>query len=482
MILAGGSGARFWPLSREMSPKQMLSIFGGESLITQAVERIRPLAGGGLHVLTNERLRDEIGNHLSAQPTLDGVLVEVLAEPTPRNTAPAMALAAAYLCANDPEAIMIVLPSDHLLECGPAWESAVRLAVEAAEGGALVTIGLKPRAPETGYGYIRAGRPLVGLESDGLSVHAVHEFVEKPDSATAETYLASGDYLWNSGMLVARAATILSQLRSVGRRDVSQDSRHGELIADTAEEIAALDPALWPVGAAHDAFAALPAVAFDKAVLEVSERVVVVPTDLDWSDVGSLLALETLDQPDEHGNVMVGRIHDVDSTGVIAYSADRLVATLGLSDLIVVDTADATLVADKSRAQDVRLIVDALKAADAPEVSTSRISLRPWGSWTLLLKSPGFQIKSIDVLPGKRLSLQSHTQRSEHWVVVQGVARVTKDDEVIELSANESAYIPAGAMHRLENAGTKALRVIEVAVGEYLEEDDIVRHEDDWNR
>ncbi len=482
MILAGGSGARFWPLSREMSPKQMLSIFGGASLITQAIERIRPLAGGGLHVLTNERLRDEIGNHLSAQPSLEGVHVEVLAEPTPRNTAPAMALAAAYLCAADPEAIMIVLPSDHLLECGPAWDATVQLAVEAAGGGALVTIGLKPRAPETGYGYIRAGRPLAGLSLDGLAVHAVHEFVEKPDAATAEAYVASGDYLWNSGMLVARAATVLSQFRSVGRRDATEDSRHGELIANTAEEIAALDPTLWPIGASHEAFAALPAVPFDKAVLEVSERVVVVPTDLAWSDVGSLLALETLAEPDERGNVLVGRVHDIDSTGVIAYSADRLVATLGLSDLMVVDTADATLIASKSRAQDVRLIVEALKATDTPELSTSRVSLRPWGSWTLLLKSSGFQIKSIDVSPGKRLSLQSHTRRSEHWVVVQGTARVSRDDETIDLCANESVYLPAGSVHRLENTGTDCLRVIEVAVGEYLEEDDIVRHEDDWDR
>lgn len=479
IVLAGGSGARFWPLSREMSPKQMLSIFGGTSLITQAIERISPFVGPrGVHVLTNERLRDEITNHLGSQQALADREVNVLAEPVPRNTAPAMALAAAYLLTIDPEAIMIALPSDHLLEDGPVWDTTVARAVEAAEGGALVTIGLTPRSPETGYGYIKAGRPLVGLEG----VHEVARFEEKPDLATAEKYLADGSYLWNSGMLVARAATVLSQLRSAGRREVTPESASGLLIADTAEKIAASAPREWTSPEALEAFSNLPAVPFDTAVLEISERVVVVPTNLEWSDVGSLLALESLAEPDERGNVLVGNMTDVDSRGVIGYSADRLVATLGLRDVLVIDTADATLVADRSRAQDVRAVVDALKAVGAPEVSTSRASLRPWGSWTLLLKSDRFQIKSIEVRPGKRLSLQSHERRSEHWVVVEGSARVTRDEEIIELGSNESVYLPAGAVHRLENTGEENLRVIEVAIGDYLEEDDIVRLDDDWAR
>ena len=495
VILAGGSGARFWPLSREMSPKQMLTIFGGVSLITQAVQRVRPfLAEDGLHVLTNERLRDEIRNHLGAQADLRGVSIDVLAEPTPRNTAPAMALAAAYLVRLDPDAVMIVLPSDHLLECGPVWDATVALALEAAEGGALVTIGLKPRSPETGYGYIRAGRAVAGLSAPvpeagvaggaptTLTAHSVDEFVEKPDADTARAYLENGRYLWNSGMLVARAATVLSQLRAVGRRNATPDSSHGEQIADAAERIAALPPAQWTSDQARELFAALPAVPFDKAVLEVSERVVVVPTDLDWSDVGSLLALQTLAEPDERRNVLVGNVADVDSHDSIVYSADRLVATLGLDNVVVVDTQDATLVADKDRLQDVRAVVDALKASGAPEVATSRVSLRPWGSWSLLLKADGFQIKSIDVLPGKRLSLQSHTRRSEHWVVVRGSARVERDDETLDLAANESVFIRPGTRHRLENIGDEMLSVIEVAVGDYLEEDDIVRYEDDWGR
>ena len=483
VVLAGGSGARFWPLSRELSPKQMLDIFGGISLITRAVHRIEPmLETGSLHVLTNERLLDELRNHLIAQDGIEVGDIEFLAEPVPRNTAAAMALAAAYLMQHDPEALMIVLPSDHLLDDGEVWERTVRLACEAAEGGALVTLGLKPKTPETGYGYIRAGRQLPGLTDGDIAVHTADEFVEKPDRETAETYLADGRYMWNSGILVACAATVLSQLRSVGRRRVTPDSTHGELIADTCEWIAALPAEEWHTGEALERFDALPAVPFDRAVLEISERVTVVPTDLDWSDVGSLLALETLANPDERGNVLVGNVHDVDSTDVISYSADRLVATLGLTDTIVVDTADATLVAAKDRAQDVRAVVDALKAVGAPEVVANRESLRPWGSWTLLMKGDQFQIKSISVLSGHRLSLQSHERRSEHWVVVEGVAQIERDGEVVTVAANESVYIPAGCRHRLGNLGEETLMVIEVAVGEYLGEDDIVRYEDDWGR
>ncbi len=483
VVLAGGSGARFWPLSRELSPKQMLDIFGGVSLITRAVRRIRPmLEDGSLHVLTNERLFDELRNHLIAQEGIEAGDIDFLAEPVPRNTAAAMALAAAYLLQRDPEALMIVLPSDHLLDDGEVWERTVRLACEAAEGGALVTIGLQPTSPETGYGYIKAGRPVPGLGEGDIGVHSVDEFVEKPDRTTAEEYVADGRYLWNSGMLVTRAATVLSQLRSVGRRKVTEDSSHGEQIADTAEWLAVLPPEEWHTAEALERFGALPAVPFDKAVLEISERVVVVPTDLDWSDVGSLLSLERLAEPDERGNVLVGNVHDVDSTGVIAYSADRLVATLGLADAIVVDTADATLIAAKDRAQDVRSVVEALKAAGAPEVVSSRESLRPWGSWTLLMKGDAFQIKSILVHPGHRLSLQSHERRSEHWVVVEGTAEVERDGKTVTVRANESAYIPVGCKHRLGNPGTEPLRVIEVAVGDYLGEDDIVRYEDDWGR
>ncbi|MDZ4166729.1 MAG: mannose-1-phosphate guanylyltransferase/mannose-6-phosphate isomerase [Coriobacteriia bacterium] len=483
VILAGGSGTRFWPLSRELSPKQFVSIFGGVSLITQAVRRVSELAeADGVHVLTNERLRDELQNHLKSQAALAGCTIDYLAEPTPRNTAPAIALAAAYLERLDPEAIMVVLPSDHLLEDGERWERTLRVAVGLAERGRLVTLGLTPTYPETGYGYIHMGAPIAGAAEGDTLGHDVAAFVEKPDRETAEGYLAEGGYLWNSGMLVARAAVVLAELEAAGARATTPDSAGAAEMASVAREVAALGPKTWTEDAARERFGALPAVPFDKAVLEVSEAVAVVPADMDWSDVGSLAALEQVAQPDERGNVLSGNVVDIDSHDTIVYSADRLVATIGLADLMVVDTTDATLVAPKDRAQDVRLIVDALKATGAREIVESRSSLRPWGSWTLLTKGPGFQVKTIEVSPGQRLSLQSHEHRSEHWVVVEGRGRITRGSEVFDIGPNESAYIPRGFTHRLENPGTSVLRIVEIAVGDYLGEDDIRRFEDDWQR
>lgn len=483
LILAGGSGSRFWPLSRELGPKQMLSVFGGVSLITRAVERIRRLCGlDSLHVLTNERLLDELRNHLKAQAQLKGVEIDYLAEPSARNTGPAIALAAAHLLTCDPDAIMIVLPSDHLLEDGEVWAATVAVAAGLAAEGYLVTIGLKPTGPETGYGYIRSGAPIEGHLLEGAQGHEVAAFVEKPDLDTARSFIEAGDYLWNSGMLVARADAVLAELERAGSEARTEESAHGETIARTARWLAALPTGQWQTDEARERFASLPSVPFDKAALEVSDRVAVVPADMDWSDVGSLLALEKLALPDERGNVRVGRIVDVDSRDLVAYSQDRLVATLGLDNLLVVDTPDATLVADKDRAQDVRLVVEALKAVNAAEVTANRSSLRPWGSWMVLMKGDGFQIKSIDVLPGERLSLQSHQHRSEHWIVVEGRARAQRDDDVLDLAAGQSVYLPIGAVHRLENPGEAPLKIIEVAVGDYLGEDDIIRYQDEYGR
>ncbi|MCX8007100.1 MAG: mannose-1-phosphate guanylyltransferase/mannose-6-phosphate isomerase [Coriobacteriia bacterium] len=473
VVLAGGSGTRFWPLSRELAPKQFVSIFGGVSLIAQAIERIRPLVEeSGIVVLANDRIASEIKGHLASQPALAGVRIEHLCEPTPRNTAPAIALAAAYLVRVDPDALMIVLPSDHLLEDGDAWRRVVRVACAAARHGWLVTIGLEPTRPETGYGYIRTGEPLPGSGEEGVAAHRVERFVEKPDRAAAERYLAEGGFLWNSGMLIARADTVLAEIEAVG----------GQHLVAVAREIASLPPSDWTGERARARFAALAAEPFDTAVLERSARVAVVPARLGWSDVGSLLALELVAPPDERGNVLIGNVVDVDSAGSIVFSSERLIATLGLRDALVVDTADATLVAPKDRAQDVRLVVDALKARGAREVIEPRTCQRPWGSWTVLAKGPGFQVKTIQVLPGRRLSLQSHAHRSEHWVIVEGEASVERDGETLALAPGESTFIPAGMRHRLANAGQTPLQIVEVAVGSYLGEDDIVRYEDDWAR
>jgi len=476
VVLAGGSGQRFWPLSRELNPKQLLSTFGTESLIAQAVHRILPFTRGGadVTVVTNERLFDELRNHLTAQPDAQLHHVRYIQEPLARNTAPAIALAAATLLTEDPDAIMVVLPSDHLLEDGDVWADCIRAARAVAAEGWLVTIGIEPTRPETGYGYIRAAEALPAFAVGSVTPHVVAEFVEKPDAARADAYMASGEYYWNAGIFVMKASRVLEELDSAGDSEAH--------IAEVVRGIAALPAAERNGEAARAAFETITPVSVDVAVMERSDRVAVIPAPLKWSDVGSLLALEDVAEPDGNGVIRMGRGVDIDSRDSIVFSTDRLVATLGVSDLIVVDTADATLVLPKDRVQDVRLVVDALKAMGAPEVTQPKVSLRPWGSWTSLLKGPGYQIKLLEIKPGFKPSLQRHHHRSEHWIVVAGSALVTCDAEKTEVHVNESAYIPVGAVHRIENCGKVLLQVIEVQVGEYLGEDDIVRIEDDWER
>lgn len=474
-ILAGGSGQRFWPLSRELKPKQLLSMFGQESLIAQAVRRILPFAGDADHVtvVTNERLFDELRNHLTAQEDRTLHAVSYIQEPIARNTAPAIALAAAIFQAHDPDAVMIVLPSDHILEDGAVWADCIASAVAAAAGGYLVTIGIKPSRPETGYGYIKAADGLAQFARGSAAPRVVERFVEKPDADTAERFVESGEYFWNAGIFVMRASQVLEELESAA--DTAP-------IAEAARWIAAQAPAERNGDEARARFEALVPVSIDKAVMERSNRVAVIPAALSWSDVGSLLSLADVGTADENGTVRVGRGVDIDTVDSIIYSTDRLVATLGVKDAIVVDTADATLVLDKSRAQDVRQVVEALKAQGAEELVQPKTSLRPWGAWTSLLSAPSYQIKLIEVKPGARLSLQKHHHRAEHWIVVSGAAVVTRDDERIDVRANESVFLPVGCVHRLENCGKVPLQLIEVQVGEYLGEDDIVRLDDDWAR
>ncbi|PKQ29165.1 MAG: mannose-1-phosphate guanylyltransferase/mannose-6-phosphate isomerase [Actinobacteria bacterium HGW-Actinobacteria-10] len=476
VILAGGSGQRFWPLSRELSPKQLLSMFGQESLIAQAVHRIAPFVDDdGVYIVTNERLFDELRNHLTAQPDHRLRSVKYLQEPLARNTAPAIALAAAVLERQDPEAVMVVLPSDHILEDGPLWANCIETGVRLATEGYLVTIGITATRPETGYGYICAGEPLPEFALGDITPYTVAEFVEKPDLARAEQFLAQGGYYWNAGIFVMRASQVLAEMDAAGGA-VTRVAETARWLAE-AQEAGDLDP-----DEARERFSALPSVSIDVAVMERSELVAVIPAPLHWSDVGSLLALDDVAVADESGNVRQGRGVDIDCTNTTVYSTDRLVATLGMNDAIVVDTADATLVLPKDRAQDVRLVFDALKAMGAEEVAKPKVSLRPWGSWTSLLSGPGFQIKLLEITAGHKPSLQRHHHRSEHWIVVAGTASVTRDDEVVEVHVNESIYIPVGAVHRIENCGKVPLKVIEVQVGEYLGEDDIVRIEDDWSR
>lgn len=493
VILAGGSGTRFWPLSRELSPKQMLDVFGDTSLIVSAIERAASVMDekGVVHIVVGEGLLDEIRNHIKSNRRLDTVAIDYIVEPVARNTAPALALAAAMIAHDDPHALVLMLPSDHICQSGPRWEEAVRAAVIRAHGGDLVTIGLVPTRAETGYGYILKGAELLSAKpGEHASAYKADRFIEKPDALRARELSESGAYLWNSGMLVAGVDTIIRELRLAGtQRPLRFETEHSGQMATIAETAAHLGRDSWSNPVIVQLYGNLHAVSFDKAVLEVSSAVSVVPAELEWSDVGSLTALETLAKPDARGNRLMGRSVDVDSTNILTFSdagessvEPRMIATLGLENIMVIDTPDATLIADRDRAQDVRLVVEALHAAHAPEVVRSRTSMRPWGSWTMLVRAKGFHVKEVDVLPGTRLSLQSHEKRAEHWIVIEGEATVTRGDENLTLAPNESIFLPIGVKHRLENRGHEMLRLVEVATGDYLGEDDIERFDDDFGR
>lgn len=473
IILAGGAGTRFWPLSREMSPKQLLKVFGTESLIWQTIKRILPLAPQEqIFVVSNKKLAEEIRTSLiTEKEPFDNV--GYLIEPLARNTAPAIGLAAAYLDKINPDAVMMILPSDHVINNNGVFLSALTQAATLAEAGYLVTLGLKPNKPETGFGYIKRGNAIEAPDMDDgpMRPYAVERFVEKPDRATAEEYLAAGDYYWNSGMFVFKASTVLAEFKRLipGLYDVLQ-------------RFTALPIDQWDSDAAREIFCEAESISIDYGIMEKSDKVAVIPVDLEWGDVGSLIALGDFMEKDERGNAVCGNVIDVESKNSIIYGEERLVATLGVEDLIVIDTHDATLVCPKDRAQDVRKIVEVLKERQAEEYLVHRTMYRPWGCYTLLERGPGFKIKVIEVKPGERLSLQMHHHRSEHWVVIAGTATVTRGDEVFNVHVNESTYIPPSTMHRLENPGMIPLKIIEVQNGEYLEEDDIMRTEDDYAR
>jgi mannose-1-phosphate guanylyltransferase/mannose-6-phosphate isomerase len=499
VILAGGSGSRFWPLSRELSPKQMLNVFGAQSLLVSAVRRAESVCTGGAHLGQKERgaiwivvgevLHDEVRNHLKAHDKLRGLDIRYIIEPCARNTAPALALAAATIKREDPTAQIVMLPSDHICRDDEEWQAVIAAACKRAACGDLVTIGLRPTHAATGYGYIKFDVSSAKSDAQGPAVYTVERFVEKPDEETARHYVETGEYLWNSGMLVAGAATIIKELRACGAKHGAYgDAQHPDAyysgkIASVAETLADGGPDAWRNDACRFLFEDCPSVPFDTACLEVSQHVSVVAADLGWSDVGSLESLSALQESDPQGNTFIGRAIDIDSQGSLVYSeSGRVVATLGLKDVMVVDSADATLVVSRDRAQEVRRIVDTLKDQGAPEVVQNKTSLRPWGSWTMLVRMPGYHVKEVTVLPGMRLSSQSHAHRAEHWIIAEGTALVSCNGGTIKLRKNESAFLPIGTVHRLENVGDDLLRVVEVATGDYLGEDDITRYEDDFGR
>ncbi|RPE79591.1 mannose-1-phosphate guanylyltransferase/mannose-6-phosphate isomerase [Vulcaniibacterium tengchongense] len=465
VILSGGSGTRLWPLSRQNQPKQFLALVGDHSLYQETVLRASrlPDAQAPVTVCADEH-RFMVGEQLQGIGVPSG---GILLEPLARSTAPAIALAALHVLAKDADATMLVMPADHLIDDADAFGAAVEAAAALAREGWLVTFGITPDYPETGYGYILRGAAL------GEAGYRVARFVEKPDLATAERYLAEGGYAWNSGMFLFRAQAYLDEL-----------GRHAPAILGAARAAyAAAEADLDFTRIGREAFAASPSDSIDYAVMEKTDRAAVVPVSCGWSDIGSWSSLWSVAERDDGGNRYEGDVIAVDTRdSLVRASERRMIATIGVEDLVIVDTADATLVARKDRVQDVKAVVDRLKAAGRSEHLFHRKVYRPWGSYDSIAVGPRFQVKRIVVKPGAALSLQKHAHRAEHWIVVSGVAEVTCDDKVFELRENQSTYIPLGSVHRLRNRGSEPVELIEVQSGSYLGEDDIVRLEDVYGR
>jgi mannose-1-phosphate guanylyltransferase/mannose-6-phosphate isomerase len=472
VILSGGAGTRLWPLSRELYPKQLLALTGERTMLQQTALRLSGLAATAPVVVCNEAHRFLVAEQLRQlhiEPRA------VVLEPFGRNTAPAIALAAHAALkmssaeqGDDPE--LLVLPADHVIKDVSAFQEAVRIALPAVQQGKLVTFGIVPSAPETGYGYIQRGE--AGSADGSSGVYRISRFVEKPSLDRAQQFLQSGDYLWNSGMFMFRAGRYLQELE----RFAPQIAR----VCRNAFENAQSDLDFMRIDA--KTFELCPSDSIDYAVMEKTSDAIVVPLDAGWSDVGSWAALHEACEADAHGNVSRGDVIAEDSQGCYLYSESRLVAAVGLSDHVVVETKDAVLVAPKNRVQDVKKLVSRLKEAGRYEHSLHREVFRPWGSYDSVENGERFQVKRLKVKPGATLSLQMHHHRAEHWIVVSGTARITRGEEVFLLEENQSTYIPIGVKHRIENPGMIPLHIIEVQSGSYLGEDDIVRFDDRYGR
>jgi len=460
VLLSGGSGTRLWPLSREAYPKQFLPLVGDATMLQATWQRVAALTDAAPIVVAGEDHRFLVAEQLRQ---IGAPTPAILLEPVGRNTAPAIAAAALQAMANGEDPLLLVLPSDHVVRDEAAFHTAVRAAMPAAADGMLVTFGIVPTAAETGFGYIQA--------APGDGVRPVVRFVEKPDAATAHAYLQAGGYYWNSGMFLLRASRYLDELQRF-RPDIVATVRAAFAAASRDGDFIRLDKA---------AFAACPSDSIDYAVMEKTDAAGVLPVEIGWNDVGSWAALWEVSEQDTDGNAHHGDVIAIDSRNSYAY-ARRLVALVGVEDLVVVETDDAVLVARKDKVQQVKDVVARLKADARTQAVLHREVHRPWGSYDSVDMGDGFQVKRIKVKPGARLSLQSHARRAEHWVVVRGIARVTRDNDVFDLYPNQSTYIPIGAKHRLENPGHEPLELIEVQSGDYLGEDDIVRYEDVYGR
>ena len=465
VILSGGSGSRLWPLSREHYPKPLLPLVSHQTLLQDTACRLDDIddLGNAVYVC-NEEHRYLLGEQIAQ---LGKRPATIILEPEGRNTAPALTLAALFLVRQDPDAMMVVMPADHVMTEPAAFVEAVRAGSANADAGELVTFGIVPDAPETGYGYIRRDEK----QANGPA-YRVGQFVEKPDLDTAESYLASGDYYWNSGIFMMRAD---KWLQSIGQF-------RPEIVAAcrTAMDAGRRETDFYRID--RKAFTACPSDSIDYAVMEKTDDAVVIPISAGWSDVGAWPALWNVCPRDEAGNVIQGDVIAHDTNNAFLVAQHRCLATVGLDNIIVVETADAVLVASKDKAQDVKEVVKRLKDEQRDEHMVHREVFRPWGSYEGIDEGHRYQVKRLMVKPGAAISLQMHHHRAEHWIVVKGTALVTCGDQVFHLHENESTYIPIGEKHRLENPGKTPLEIIEIQSGGYLGEDDIVRFEDIYDR
>lgn len=469
VILSGGSGTRLWPMSRQYYPKQFIPLMGKESLFQATLDRLR----GMEHMVSPVVVSNQEYRFMAAEQLrqLGMTQARILLEPVARNTAPAIAAAAFEVCDRFDDAVMLVLPADHMIHDVEALRDAIKAGFNASRKGQLVTFGIVPERPETGFGYVRQGE---ALETDptSLPVYRVGRFVEKPDLVKAERYVADGGYLWNSGMFMFKASDYLQELQK----------QAPEIYNSCEEAYRKRYTDLHFIRLDSESFARSPADSIDYAVMEHTDHAVVVPLQAGWSDVGSWHSLWQTETHDEGDNIMVGDVLSKDCQRCYINADHRLVAVIGLQDTVVVETADAVLVGPRERSQDVRLIVDRLKSAKRVEAQYHLKDYRPWGTAEKIDASQRFKVRRLTVNPGHSLSLQMHHHRAEHWIVVEGTARVIRGDDVFLLSENESTFIPVGVRHRLENPGKIPLKLIEVQSGSYLDEDDIVRYEDAYGR
>ena len=462
LILAGGVGSRFWPFSRELEPKQFINIIGRESLFQNTVRRLKGLIRPKqIFLITNQAYFFELKKQIEKFHIPDE---NIILEPQGKNTAPAIGLCARLIEQKNKDAVLAVFPSDHYIKDIKKFQGCINRAVQCAGSDFLVTIGIRPNKPATGYGYIKTD---CRLQAAGLRFKAykVEKFLEKPGLDKAKEYVRSRDYFWNSGMFVWKVSVFRDELAKYMPELYSQLKS-----VQTKDDIEKVWGKIKPISV-------------DYGIMEHSKKIALVPADFYWSDLGSWDVLEELLRKDKNGNVLSGNSLDCDSQGLCAFSrGNRLIATIGLKDLIIADTPDALLVCDKQKTQEVKKIVEKLKSGHRKEHITHLTDKRPWGSFTVLKQAPGFKIKLIEIEPKKRLSLQAHGRRAEHWVVVSGCAKVARGKDIIYVHSNQSIYIPKGTKHRLENPANIPLKIVEIQTGDYLEEDDIKRFDDDYMR